>query len=80
MTTGSIRLACICCDRQDFDGITAEELQQAVRNGWLDIQRVQSDDESHQTYADSAQAPAGHSIFAWWTHLGCCPACARSIG
>lgn len=60
-----IRLACVECDRDDMDGITPKELEQAKANGWTDITEEQSYEQSI--------AEDGTSI--WWTHLANCPEC-----
>jgi len=78
MMRRTIRLACVSCDRQDFDGITAAELQQAIEAGWEDVAKVQSFAESCTTYENPADAPPGFSAFEWWTHLGTCPDCAKT--
>jgi hypothetical protein len=62
------------CDRQDFDGISTEELAQAIEQGWTDVQEFQTYAEASQTYA-ADEAPQGHSALDWWTHLGWCPDC-----
>jgi hypothetical protein len=46
----SIRLACAACDRDNMDGITPEQLEQAKAQGWTGIEEVQSCDESMQSY------------------------------
>ena len=71
----SIRLACASCDRDDMDGITPEQLEQAKAQGWTGIEDVQSHDDSMQTYDNPDDAPAGFDITAWYTHLGTCPDC-----
>lgn len=68
-----IRLACIGCDRQDFDGITPRELSQAIANGWRHVRREQTYAEACRTYDEP---PPGYSALDWWTHLGWCPDCA----
>lgn len=70
-----IRLACAYCSRDDCDGIT--NLKAAV--GWTDIGRVQSYRQACKTYDDPSKAPAGYSIFDWWTHLGVCPDCQHHV-
>jgi hypothetical protein len=45
----SIRLACAGCDRDDMDGITPEQLEQAKAQGCTDIEEVQIYDVSIQT-------------------------------
>ena len=72
----TIRLACLICDRQDFDGISAAELRQAIRAGcWTDVERLQTYRQACQTHAVPATAPPGYSVLDWWTHLGICPDC-----
>ncbi len=75
-----IRLACIQCDREDFDHITSQQLRQAIKNGWKEVERVQSYQQACRTYENTSQEPAGFSVFEWWTHLGCCPECAKEVG
>ena len=50
MTTANIRLACEQCDRDDKDYITPEQLEQCKAEGWMDINEVQSFEESTRTY------------------------------
>jgi hypothetical protein len=70
-----IRLACASCDRDEMDGITPEQLEQAKAEGWMDIEEVQSYDDSMQTYDNPDDAPPGFDVTAWHTHLGTCPDC-----
>ena len=70
----TIRLACMLCDRQDFDGISPKELARAIASGWQEVGRVQTYAEASRTYIDP---PPGYSVFDWWTHLGWCPECAE---
>jgi hypothetical protein len=70
-----VRLACSECDRQDKDGITPEELAACVAAGWMDITEVQSFEQSMKTYERAEDAPAGHDLTAWFTHVGQCPDC-----
>ncbi len=72
----TIRLACMTCDREDFDGITSDQLKQAIRDGWQEVDRVQTYAQSCKTYDDPRKAPPGFSASEWWTHLGTCPSCA----
>lgn len=76
----TIRLACIACDREDFDGITAAELKKAIKNGWTHVERVQSYRQSCKTYEHHEGEPPGFSALEWWTHLGYCPECAEAEG
>ena len=57
-----IRLACAACDRDDMDGITPEQLEQAKAQGWTDIEEVQSYDDSMQTYDNPDDAPPGSDV------------------
>jgi hypothetical protein len=68
----TIRLACMKCDRDDFDGITPEELEQAIENGWQDVSEEQTYEESIREVPFGCQ---DRSVFDWWTHLGLCPTC-----
>jgi len=70
----TIRLACIGCDREDFDAITPSELAQAIASGWRYVRREQTYAEACRTY--DHDPPPGYSALAWWTHLGWCPDCA----
>jgi hypothetical protein len=70
-----VRLACSECDRQDKDGITPEELAACRAEGWTDITEFRSDEASMKTYERLEDAPAGHDVTAWYTHLGQCPEC-----
>lgn len=64
--TKTIRLGCIRCDREDFDGV--EELP----DNWEDVDEVQSYEESIKEV--EADDPTGDVTF-WQTHLGTCPDC-----
>jgi hypothetical protein len=75
MTIATIRLACLDCDRQDKDKITAEQLEQCKAEGWTDIAKTQSYEQSCRTYDNPADAPEGYDVTAWYTHLGVCPDC-----
>lgn len=66
-----IRLACCHCDREDMDGITAEQLEKAVQDGWTEITRVQN---LAQSLAPVGPNDPG-SVFDWYTHLGICFDC-----
>lgn len=61
MTT--IRLACLLCDRDDYDGI------ERVPSDWLDVDEVQS----YEAAMDEADLT--YPTFGWWTHVGVCPEC-----
>ena len=57
-----IRLACVCCDRDDFDGVWRRP------KDWTSIHK-------HQTLKQSL-APINESENSdWFTHLGLCPDC-----
>jgi hypothetical protein len=75
MANATIRLGCMMCDRNDFDGITPEQLEEAIQTGWKDVSRVQTYRESRRMY-DTDDTPPGCSVFDWETHLGWCPDCA----
>lgn len=62
-----IRLGCLCCDRDDFDGIDA------FPSDWEKIGEVQSFKESMKERGFSDQF--GQSCFDWQTHLGIFPEC-----
>ena len=55
----TIHLACGSCDRDDINGITPGQLEQAEAQGWTDIEKVQSYDDSTQTFDNPDNAPAG---------------------
>ncbi len=47
----------------------------AWRQGWTEIIFVQTYEQSLAIYENPADAPAGHDVTAWYTHLGLCPDC-----
>ena len=66
MMVARIRLGCISCLRDDFDGIDV------LPNDWEDIDEVQSyEDSLREVLPDD---PGGDVMF-WETHLGVCPEC-----
>ena len=65
---GRIRLGCIVCDREDFDGIDK------LPTDWEDIDEVQSFEESIQEVRPDD--PDGDVTF-WETHMGVCPDCQK---
>jgi hypothetical protein len=65
---GRIRLGCIVCSREDFDGIDM------LPKDWEDIDEVQSFDESIQEV--DPDDPDGDVTF-WETHIGLCPDCQK---
>lgn len=58
-----IRLACLFCDRDDFDGV------EAIPPTWFSV------DEAQSYEASLTKAAANEDHFAWYTHLGVCPEC-----
>ena len=74
--TKRIRLACSVCFRDDMDGITRAELTAAIEDGWRDVDKVQSYEDSIKVHDDPDEAPPGYSVFDWYTHIGLCPECA----
>ncbi len=71
-----VRLGCMYCDRQDFDGISEQALKDAIAAGWEYVDQVQSPAEAAQTHP-LGDEPPGFSVFDWWTHLGICPDCRK---
>ena len=65
---GRIRLGCIVCSREDFDGIDK------LPTDWEDIDEVQSFEESIQEVRPDD--PDGDVTF-WETHMGVCPDCQK---
>lgn len=63
---GKIRLACMFCDREDFDGV------KVLPNDWFSLDEVQSYEASIQE-ADLTRSDI--SVLDWFTHLGVCPSC-----
>ena len=64
--SGTIRLGCICCSREDFDGIDR------LPEDWDAIDEVQSYEESIQEV--DPDDPNG-DVTLWETHMGLCPDC-----
>ncbi len=64
----TIRLGCISCFREDFDGIDV------LPDDWEDIDEVQSVEESLREI--SSDDPDGDVTF-WETHMGVCPDCQK---
>lgn len=62
----NIRLGCMHCDRDDFDGVSQ------FPGNWEDIFEVQSFDESIKPV--DPDDPNGDVTF-WETHMGVCPDC-----
>lgn len=63
-----IRLACMFCERDDFDGVDA------VPADWLSVEEVQSYEASLRVI-DFYQQGNQESVLDWFTHLGVCPEC-----
>ena len=67
-TTGRIRLGCIHCSRDDFDGTDK------LPEDWEDIDEVQSyEDSISEVDPDDPSA----DITFWETHMGVCPDCLK---
>ena len=64
--SGLIRLGCMHCDRDDFDGVDT------LPDDWEDIEEVRSYDEATREVAADDQT---RSVFDWQTHLGVCLEC-----
>lgn len=63
---GSIRLACMFCEREDFDFV------ETTPDTWSSIEEVQSYEASIEE-ADISKSDV--SVLDWFTHLGVCPEC-----
>lgn len=63
---GKIRLACMFCDRDDYDFV------EEVPSDWFSVDEVGSYDAALQE-ADLSRTDA--SVLDWHTHLGVCPDC-----
>ncbi len=63
---GKIRLGCIHCDRNDFDGVDK------LPKDWDDVSRVRSLEEALREVDEDDTT---RSVFDWQTHLGTCPEC-----
>lgn len=61
---GRIRLGCLFCDRDDFDGV------EQLPTDWYAVDEVQS---YEQSYAEAVEK--SDSVFDWQTHIGVCPDC-----
>ncbi len=62
-----IRLACLHCDRKDFDGVDS------LPCDWTDIHEVQTLLESIEALEEEEGEEV--SLVSWETHLGVCPEC-----
>ena len=65
------RLACVSCDREDYDGISY------IPKTWRDVQRYQTLAASLEEVADGDHS---RSAFDWFTHMGQCPECQQAEG
>lgn len=64
-----IRLACMFCDRTDYDGVNS------IPTNWFAVDNVQTYDASIRE-ADLEDTKI--SVLDWYTHLGVCPQCQRT--
>jgi hypothetical protein len=65
--SGKIRLACMYCDTEEFDGVDS------IPDGWINVEFYQSYEESLvEVPTENAN---GKSVLDWYTHLGVCPKC-----
>lgn len=62
----NIRLACMICDRTDFDGVNN------LPTDWFAVHEVQTYEESIR---EAELFDTKVSVFDWYTHLGVCPEC-----
>lgn len=69
--TGRIRLCCLYCDRNDFDGVAE------LPTDWEHIREVQSHEEACRPVERDDWT---RSVFDWETHSGVCPDCQSSYG
>lgn len=71
-----VRLACLECAREDFDGITEKQLGE-LQKTWDEIHEVQTWEESITiwTAAEQRDRLLSKSNFGWETHIGICPEC-----
>lgn len=61
---GQIRLGCLFCDRDDFDGVDE------IPTDWYAVDHVQSYEDSYAKAVEKLDP-----VFDWQTHLGVCPLC-----
>ena len=61
----NIRLGCVRCDREDFDGISS------LPDDWTEVTQLQTLDEATRPIG---QLDSGSS-WSWETHIGICPEC-----
>ena len=64
-----IRLACVSCDRDDYDGVWR------LPKGWTGIKKWQTLSESMK---EVAETDSSRSVFDWHTHTGYCPECQQA--
>ena len=69
--SGKIRLGCMSCDREDFDGIDQ------LPPDWTDIDEVRSFAEATREVEFDDHS---RSVLDWQTHLGTCPDCQANDG
>ena len=68
MMSGRIRLGCLFCDRNDYDGV------RELPGDWTDIDEVQSFEESIKPIdIDDSHG----DVTFWQTHMRGCPDCLR---
>ena len=60
-----IRLACMFCDRNDYDGVNA------LPPDWFSVDEVRTYEESLR----EAELIDPERVLDWYTHLGVCPEC-----
>lgn len=63
---GTIRLACLLCDDERFDGIDE------IPADWQDVDEVQSYEAATAEVDFESDCSS-----VWWTHLGVCPDCQK---
>jgi hypothetical protein len=61
-----IRLACVGCDRDDYDGVWR------LPKNWTAISKEQT---LGQSKAEVTPDETTRSVFDWHTHIGYCPEC-----
>ncbi len=64
-----IRLACMFCDRTDYDGVNS------IPKDWFAVDNIQTYEASIRE-ADLEDTKI--SVLEWYTHLGVCPQCQRT--
>ena len=67
---GTIRLGCMRCFRDDFDGICD------LPDDWEDIEEVQSLEESLREIDPD---DPDEDVTFWETHMGLCPDCQKEM-